>query len=48
MSDFYFGDVFSGFDRAQRQMNSLFGHFPSSMRSSRANAFPRINIGSTD
>jgi HSP20 family protein len=49
MSDFYFsGDLFSDFDRVQRQMSSLFGHAPSSIRSSRADAFPRLNVGSTD
>jgi HSP20 family protein len=46
MSDLYFsGDLFSDLDRVQRQ---LFGNFPSSMRSSRADAFPRLNIGSTE
>ncbi|MGF6478666.1 Hsp20/alpha crystallin family protein [Paraburkholderia sp. JPY419] len=49
MSDLYFGtDLFSEFDRLQRQMASLFGGFPSSIRSGRAGAFPQINIGSTD
>ena len=49
MSDFYFGgDVFSELDRVQRQVSSLFGNLPSSIRSSRADAFPRLNIGSTD
>jgi HSP20 family protein len=49
MSDFYFsGDLFSDLDRVQRQMSSLFGPAPSSIRSSRADAFPRLNIGSTD
>ncbi|KND58298.1 Molecular chaperone (small heat shock protein) [Candidatus Burkholderia verschuerenii] len=49
MSDFYFsGDLFSDLDRVQRQMSSLFGTAPSSIRSSRADAFPRLNIGSTD
>jgi HSP20 family protein len=46
MSDLYFsGDLFSDLDRVQRQ---LFGNYPSSMRSSRADAFPRLNIGSTE
>jgi|SRR4051794_1442410 len=49
MSDFYLsGDLFSEFDRMQRQMSTLFGNLPSSIRSSRADAFPQLNIGSTD
>ena len=49
MSDLYFGtDLFSEFDRLQRQMASLFGGFPSSIRSGRQGAFPQVNIGSTD
>ena len=49
MSDLYFGtDLFSDFDRLQRQMASLFGGFPSSIRSGRFGAFPQVNIGSTD
>ncbi|MBB5459920.1 HSP20 family protein [Paraburkholderia sp. Cpub6] len=49
MSDLYFGtDIFSEFDRLQRQMASLFGGFPSSIRSGRLGAFPQVNIGSTD
>jgi HSP20 family protein len=49
MSDFYFrGDLFSELDRVQRQMSSLFGHGPSSIRSGRADAFPRLNVGSTE
>jgi HSP20 family protein len=49
MSDFYSGtDLFSEFDRLQRQMESLFGGSPSSIRSSRFGAFPQINIGTTD
>jgi HSP20 family protein len=49
MSDLYFGtDLFSEFDRLQRQMASLFGGFPSSIRSGRSGAFPQVNIGSTD
>ena len=49
MSDFYFGgDVFSELDRMQRHMSSLFGNLPSSIRSSRTDAFPQLNIGSTD
>jgi HSP20 family protein len=49
MSDLYSGtDLFSEFDRLQRQMESLFGGLPSSLRSSRVGAFPQINIGTTD
>lgn len=49
MSDLYSGtDLFSEFDRLQRQMESLFGGLPSSLRSSRFGAFPQINIGTTD
>ena len=49
MSDLYSRtDLFSEFDRLQRQMESLFGGLPSSLRSSRFGAFPQINIGTTD
>ncbi|WGS54974.1 Hsp20/alpha crystallin family protein (plasmid) [Paraburkholderia sp. D15] len=49
MSDPYFGaDLLSEFESLQRQMSSLFGGFPSSIRSERLAAFPQINIGSTD
>jgi len=49
MSDLYSGtDLFSEFDRLQRQMESVFGGLPSSLRSSRFGAFPQINIGTTD
>ncbi|CAH2794321.1 MAG: Molecular chaperone (small heat shock protein) [uncultured Caballeronia sp.] len=49
MSDLNFGaDLFSEFDRLQRQMAGLFGGFPSSIRSGRFGAFPQVNIGSTD
>jgi HSP20 family protein len=49
MSDLYSGtDLFSEFDRLQRQMASLFGGFPSSIRAGRLGAFPQINIGATD
>ena len=45
----YFGaDLFSELDRLQRQMSSLFGGFPSSLRSSQSGTFPHINIGTTD
>ena len=49
MSDFYFGtELFSELDRLQRQMSSLFGGYPASLRSSRFGTFPQINIGTTD
>ncbi|WP_053572285.1 Hsp20/alpha crystallin family protein [Caballeronia cordobensis] len=49
MSELNFGtDLFSEFDRLQRQMAGLFGGFPSSIRSGPFGAFPQINIGSTD
>ncbi|ACC73760.1 Hsp20/alpha crystallin family protein [Paraburkholderia phymatum] len=50
MSDFYFGtDLFSELDRLQRHVSSAFGGgFPSSIRSSRAGAFPALNIGTTE
>jgi HSP20 family protein len=49
MSDLYFGtDLSSEFDRLQRQMASLFGGFPFSIRSGRSGAFRQVNIGSTD
>ena len=49
MSDLFSGtDLFSEFDRLQRQMESLFGGFPSSIRSGRFGAFPQVNIGTTD
>jgi len=49
MSDVYFGtDLFSELDRLQRQMSSLFGGYPSSLRSSSFGTFPLINIGTTD
>ena len=49
MSELNFGtDLFSEFDRLQRQMDSLFSGFPSSIRSGRRGAFPQVNIGVTD
>ncbi|WP_230417823.1 Hsp20/alpha crystallin family protein [Paraburkholderia polaris] len=49
MSDLYFGtELFSELDRLQRQMSTVFGGFPSSLRSSRLGTFPPINIGTTD
>ncbi|MFT4510352.1 Hsp20/alpha crystallin family protein [Caballeronia sp. 15711] len=40
--------VFDEFDRLQRQMASVFGGLPSSIRASRLSTFPQINLGSTD
>ena len=50
MSDFYFGnDLFGELDRLQRHVSGVFGGgFPASIRSSRAGAFPSLNIGTTD
>ncbi|CAM3369286.1 Hsp20/alpha crystallin family protein [Cupriavidus taiwanensis] len=49
MSDLFFGtDLFNELDRMQRQMASLVGGFPSSIRSGRFGAFPPVNIGATD
>ena len=49
MSDLYFGtDLLNELDRLQRQMSTLFGGYPSSLRSSRLGTFPPINIGMTD
>lgn len=49
MSDLFFDtDLFGELDRMQRQMASLLGGFPSSLRSLRWGAFPQINIGTTD
>ena len=49
MSDLYFGnDLFSEFNRLRRQIDELFGGFPSSIRSVRRGAFPQVNLGVTD
>jgi len=49
MSTTFFGpDLFSEFDRLQRQMADVFGGFPSSLRSGRFGTFPPVNVGSTD
>ncbi|MBP0588229.1 Hsp20/alpha crystallin family protein [Paraburkholderia sp. LEh10] len=49
MSDLYSPtDLFSEFDRLQRQMAGLFGTFPSSIRAGRFGTFPAVNIGATD
>ncbi|MCA8276137.1 Hsp20/alpha crystallin family protein [Burkholderia sp. AU30280] len=49
MSDFLFGtDLLGEFDRLQRQMASLFAGYPASLRATRSETFPAVNIGSTD
>jgi HSP20 family protein len=49
MSDLFSGtDLFSEFDRLHRQMDSLFGGLPSSIRAGRFGAFPQVNIGTTE
>src|SRR5258708_18928445 len=49
MSDLYFGnDLFSEFNRLQRQIDELFEGLPSSIRSIRRGAFPQVNIGVPD
>jgi HSP20 family protein len=49
MNEFYFGvPIFAEVDRLQQQLDTLFGAFPSSIRSRQLESFPAINIGSTD
>ncbi|MGK8209109.1 Hsp20/alpha crystallin family protein [Burkholderia cenocepacia] len=49
MSDLFFGtDLLGEFDRLQRQMASLFAGYPASLRATRSETFPPVNIGSTD
>lgn len=49
MSDlFYSNDLLGEFDRLQRQMANLFSGFPASLRATRSETFPSVNIGSTD
>ncbi|CAM2158403.1 HSP20 family protein (plasmid) [Pararobbsia alpina] len=49
MSDaFITPNLFGELDRLQRQMFSLFGGFPTSLRSTRVGLFPQINVGSTE
>ena len=49
MSDAFFStDLLGEFDRLQRQMASLFPAFPASLRATRSETFPLLNIGSTD
>ena len=48
MSDLYFAnDVFGELDRLQRQVSSLFGGLPSSIRYNRLETFPAVNTGTT-
>ena len=48
MSDLFGTDLFSEFDRLQRQISNLFGNFPSNLLASRSRAFPPVNIGATN
>jgi HSP20 family protein len=49
MNELYFGvPIFAEVDRLQQQLDTLFGAFPSSIRSRQLESFPAINIGSTD
>jgi len=48
MSDLFGTDIFSEFDRLQRQISNLFGNFPSSLLASRSCAFPPVNIVATN
>lgn len=49
MSDLFFNTGLLGeFDRLQKQFDSLFAGFPASLRATRSETFPPINIGSTD
>lgn len=49
MSELFFGtDLLGEFDRLQRQMASLFAAYPASLRATRSETFPAVNIGSTD
>ena len=41
-------NLFTELERLQRQLSSVFDGLPSSLRSGRLDAFPQINIGSTD
>ena len=49
MSDLFFDTrLFGDLDRLQRQMTHLFAGFPASLRATRFDAFPAVNIGTTD
>lgn len=49
MNDLFFGtDLLGEFDRLQRQMASLFAGYPASLRATRSETFPAVNIGSTE
>ncbi|WP_246792803.1 Hsp20/alpha crystallin family protein [Burkholderia perseverans] len=48
MSDFFFStDLLGEFDRLHRQVSRLAG-FPASLRATRSESFPPLNIGDTD
>lgn len=49
MSDlFYSNDLLGDLERLQRRMTAAFAGFPSSLRATRSETFPPVNIGSTD
>lgn len=49
MSDlFFYANLLGELDRLQRQMTNLFAGFPASLRATRFDAFPPVNIGATD
>jgi len=49
MNDSFNGaNLFTELERLQRQMSTLFDGLPSSLRTGRFDAFPQINVGSTD
>lgn len=48
MNDAFTGANLTDLERLQRQMSTLFDGLPSSLRSGRFDAFPQINVGSTD
>jgi HSP20 family protein len=45
---FTVANLFTELERLQRQMSTLFDGLPSSLRSGRFDAFPQVNVGSTD
>jgi hypothetical protein len=49
MSDLFFTtDLLGEFDRLQRQIASAVAGFPASLRATRSETFPPVNVGSTD
>lgn len=49
MSDLFFTtDLLGEFDRLQRQIASAVTGFPASLRATRSETFPPVNVGSTD